>query len=429
MNSRVYSAVERYGGAEKAEMMSLPPPWKCVTSEQVREAIGGSLLEPVVEVLESVTKPPLPLEITLPKAIALAGTCLSQPVEDYNPEDTNDKRRGVELAKLRISTAGGQVCNAYVLIVGASGAGKDVGYVAEKMAGKLGYLVGTSGSPEGLADAFIENGAGLLVVSEFSPWLDPHHWQHKTASWITDAWSKGWFNVRLSKRQRSMKRESGYCYPSLIAGIQPEILAEEITSSHLDSGFLNRFLISRVKDTQRWRPGVKSPDIGKAMTALQTYGQVKGTVDVLYGYLGDLWDEFENYEAPLRGYWSRLVNEYGARIAVMLAYRPGAGETPRIDPEHWGRAAIILRWFFAMAEDVLGDIDDDKASRKRENDYRRFYRFIEGRGPVTKSDISHYMHRGTNKKYREMILEELEERGWVRHENGKYYAIPGSLPG
>ncbi len=89
---------------------------------------------------------------SLPKAVALAGTCLSQPVEDYRPADKKDRRFGVDLSRVRINTAGGQACNAYVLIVAPSGVGKDIGNAAERIAEKFGYLVGTSGSAEGLID-------------------------------------------------------------------------------------------------------------------------------------------------------------------------------------------------------------------------------------------------------------------------------------
>lgn len=62
--------VEIYDGDDQPAPAA---PWTSVTDAQVREAIRDTPLAEMVSVLEAVTVPPLPITITLPKALALAG--------------------------------------------------------------------------------------------------------------------------------------------------------------------------------------------------------------------------------------------------------------------------------------------------------------------------------------------------------------------
>lgn len=429
--SRIYSAAERAGQSASPNPNDktglITPPWQLVTTEDVRKVIAGTRLETIVRVLESVTSPPLPLEMTLPKAITLCGAALAQPKDDYDSASETESRHGVDLAKFVINTARGQVCNIWSLIVSPSGTGKDIGNIESDMAFDLGISVGTSGSAEGLCDTFIHKGGGLLTVSEFGPWLDTRHWQHGASSWITAAFNKGYFQVCLSRRNKnSPERKTNYCYPSILANVQPEILSQYASAQIIHSGFLCRFLISSVPQGQFQRPSTATICTEEAFEAICSFRSMCGSLSVPEQYLNDLYKEFADNNAPFPGIWMRYVNEYGPRLAVMLA----ASNTdlhqkvPVIEQPHWERTAVLIRWFYKMAESVLDGVSDSAEDQRFESMCSRFHQFIkkfpEG---VSMTVISRNMHRGTTADYRRKILDELVARGFIEFTGRVYRAI------
>jgi hypothetical protein len=380
-------------------------PWQQVTDSDVREAISGTPIEIINNTLAAVADPPLPLALTLGKTLTLIGTALAQPMAGYDPEDAADTRRGADIARLRINTAGGQVCNAWTLCVAPSGSFKDAGNVPDRLAFDAGWSIGTSGSAEGLADAFTGNGGGLLTISEFTPFLKAKTWEHAAQAFLTSSFNKGFFRVSLSKRSGGEGREARYCFPSIIANIQPETLAENATPSEIDSGFLPRFLITRLTERQAWRPTTARVDLSTVQGLLANYSRLQGAVSVPDRYLDDVYTEFLHNDAPLPGHYSRLVNEYGPRFAVMLA-----GST-ELEAEDWNRAAVLIRWFFSQAEVVLADIGRDSDQRKTDDVLARMLKFIEKRGSVTKTEFARAFSRNVLSYQRNRLLQELQDRG------------------
>ena len=391
-------------------------PWRNVTDDQVRDVIAGTALVPLVEALEAVAVPPLPLAATLPRALVLAGCAMSEPVTDYDPEDEGDQRRGLELCRLQIATAGGQALNAWHLLVAESGSGKDVGGVLDRLAGAMGWSIGTSGSAEGMADAYREIGNGLLSVSEFSSYLDARHWQAKATGWLTAAWNKGWFKVNLSKRTGG-SRQARYCFPNVAANVQPEVLAQFATIQNLADGFLPRFLITRM-DRLNWRPTTAPIDdhLDRAKRALCQYRNKAGTVQVPDGYLQAVQDMFHKHDAPFPGHWRRLVNEYGPRFAVMLSVLSGdkITGTVAVTDRQWEGAAVLIQWFYAHAELALATLAEDEKAAKYEAMLARLYRYIDRHGPAMLSDISRGCSRGTDSHARGKALTEMQSRGLIR---------------
>jgi len=383
--------------------------WHHVRANEVREAIAGTGLDAVVRHLESATMPPMPLQVTLPQAMVLVGAALSQPRESYRPDDLSQKQRGIELANLRINTAHGQACNVWALVVAPSGVGKDIGR-ADALAAAMDLHLATSGSAEGLADAYMENGAGILFISEFSPWLDPKRWQYAATPWLTDAFNRGFFKVALSRR-RGAAREARYCYPGVLANIQPEALADCADRRSIDSGFLPRFLVSLVEEEPTWRPTTKGIERSHALDALSAYKAISGEVNVPEGYLGFLFDEFSRQHAPLGSHWRRLVNEYGPRIAVMLS------GSALVNEDHWRRTAVVLRWFYGMAERALLSLGEDPYARRTNATLASMAEFVRVRSPCPKTTFSHRFSRqvplGAD---RDRLLDELVERGQIRRE-------------
>lgn len=387
-------------------------PWQTVTSRDVRKAISGTRLETLVGVLESVTKPRLPLEITLPKALALAGAALSQPHSwDYESQKTDDgiQKVGADLLRLKIRTANGQACNVWSLIVGESGSGKDIGQLPRTLANLQGWLIASSGSAEGLKDAYVKKGSGLLNISEFERYLNPRRWEYGCRDFLTAAFNTGWFKESLSQAGKTKApRETPFCYPSVLANIQPEVFLSQVDALGMATGFFQRFLISYVKHPTAWRPSTVETDDVTAYSALEEYENLSGDVVVPEDYLQFLMDEFLHNEASIPSHFSRLVNEYGPRFSVMLADDP-----LHLKDDHWEKAAIMVRWFYSMAENLLGQCGDPR-SRERETRLAKYKNWIKEYSPVTATQFAQRFSRNTRKEDRRSDLEELDDRGDIR---------------
>ena len=396
---------------EDAEPRQQIKPWQQVDASHVREAIAGTRLETMVQVLAAVTVPPLPLRITLPKAIALAGCALAQPLEH---DRKTEERRGLDLARNVISTAGGQLCNIWVCIVGPSGCGKDVGNLPFRIALEHGVAIGHAGSAEGLADAYTTNGAGLMVLSELQPYLDPRSWQHKATGFLTQAWNQCQAKIVLSSRSGE-PRDIRYCAPSLIAAVQPAVLAATGDTLLMDSGFLPRFVFSYLPEIQSWRPNTSPVDLAPLSSSFRAYRQMKaGRIAVPPGYLQDVMDELLAHDAPIPGHYNRLINEIGPRLAVMLAADPNRPHTVEITADHWQRVAVLVRWFYGMAEAVLATIGEGAHVKKMEDRLDRMLSWIKKHpNGVSKRHFSRSFHRGSTADERDKDLRELQDRGLI----------------
>ena len=396
-------------------------PWRRVATIDVDRAIQGTPLEPVVRYLQTPTNPPLPLECVFGKGLAIAGSILAKPREGYDPND-NSGERGSGLARFRILTGGGQVTNVWFLLVGESGTGKDIGNISEGLASQFDNYIGSSGSAAGLYEAYMERGAGLLGISEFEPFLDARSWQSMARTMLTNAFNQGHFDIRLSGRAVK-RRMSRYCYPSIVANIQPEVFRRFAGSLQVQSGFLPRFLIS-VLPRREWRPATGIPDSTAVIEALRVYDALAGEVTPEDGYLGDLDRMFYEFEA-IPAVYKRLVNEYGPRIACIL--QP---DGRHIRPETWDRVRTIIQWFYAQAETVFGLVKEDGTRNQFESQLRSLRNYIlrkTATGGVTKTVISRNKGEGTTAAQRDKLLEELLERGWIAvHPDGRYTTPDGS---
>jgi len=418
---RLALAIRRQQAAEQAEAEAAdievepeppaaPKPWEGITERQIAEAIDGTLLEPMVRVLSSVTKPPLPMGIALPKAIALAGCALAQPVEfDHKTEE----RRGIELARNVIETAGGQTLNVMACIVYPSGECKDIGNIPATLTHSEGVNIGNAGSAEGLADAYIGNGAGMFIINELQPYLDPKKWQHAATGLLTSGWNQHQIKVVLSRRNGE-PRDVRYCAPSVIANVQPQVLAEMADPLLLDSGFLNRFLFTFSDAPTSRRPNTDPISLEPLRRAFKAYRRMQVRVRVPQDYLQNVLDEFLTHDAPLAGHYNRLVNEYGPRLAFMLAVDPNRPHALEITQDHWDRAAVLLRWFFAHACRALEGIGVDRYVRKMESRLARMRAWIEKHpNGIQKRFFTLAFCKGSSAADRDRDLHELEERGQI----------------
>ncbi len=423
-------------------------PWRKISNRDVLNALNGTYLGELAGLFADVTNPPLPIEGALMKAIVTCGCCLSG---EAKPDDlrqrfqgnlANSFLMGADRARLKINTAGGQVCNVYGMIVANSASGKDIG----NLIGKFSRLpnpcviasdgivadwdIGTSGSAEGLALALTRKPNGLVTISEMANWLDPHHWQNKATSFLTEAFGQGYYNQIFSDRGRgAASRRVDYCAPNIIANIQPNVFERLVRMQDIDTGFLGRFIIAKMPE---FYGDPKNFDSAKIMADIHAIATVflrkQGIVELEDGYSQELKKVFLGRCDPkLNPSWRRLVNEYYPRFMVMLSVTGDIrtqGSTVVISEEARNRARVLVLWFFASAEKMLLGIDDvDERSREFEKLLRKVFvkiRSLDRGQGVTIKDISNGGVRGTNGKTRREAISELAERGLITCDNSRY---------
>jgi len=427
-------------------------PWRKITSDDVRDALEGTLLGDIAALYGSVTNPPLPVEAALQKAVVTAGCCLTGQAtqEELNARHGGGNVAGVMLtganrARLVIDTAGGQLCNVYAMICANSASGKDIGNLLGKFAhfnntsalpngqpGTAGdWNIGNAGSAEGLAYALTKKPNGLIQIGELANWIDPLHWQHKATSFLTEAFGSGSFSQTFSERGKgSPMRSADFCAPNIIANIQPEVFDAYVSQIDLDTGFLGRFLFARMPE---FYGDPRNFDMVATLTRLQELAQPfllkRGLVKFEEGYQLGLKSVFYgNCERKLYPSWRRLISEYYPRLCVMLSttHDPATiGEEVVITEDTKARAALITKWYFAQAEKMLFNISPSYGkSRDTERLYKRLFEIVRDadRGDgVRLGTISQNANgTGTNSKQRLDILMELVERRWLKTENGRY---------
>jgi len=413
-------------------------PWRTVTNDDVRTAISGTLLEELCNQFAMVTNPPLPLEAVLPKALVLCGAALSQqmPVGAMKPTDGNMAGcvgHGPKLAKLKINTGGGQVCNFFSILAAPSSSGKDIGSFLELMAMRNNWFIGTSGSGEGLAEAFTTCPNGLLCISELQPWLDAKNWQHRATEFLTFSFNKGFFKQNFSSRGgKGSIRSADYCYPNIIAYVQPGVFEKVVATIDLENGFLGRFLFTKMPEFF-CEANVFDPDkpLDIMANCLDVFKRKQGVVNVPLGYSRGFRDIFQKHAAPELGTcWKRLAAEYYPRLAVVLSVRHSVktqGEMVTLTDDCFERAAVLVNWFFAHAEKLILSVNDaDPRVKERENIIRKVFlkiRKLDRGDGVTIRDVSISGIRNSTSKERREALLELIDRGHVVNNSGRYSII------
>lgn len=389
-------------------------PWDSAKTDQVREIIAGTALEPIVQAFESVTLPALPLSCTFVKALPVVGCALSLRRDDKYTKEREDHRKGEGLARLRIETGGGQVCNFWALVVSEASSGKDIGSVDVSLTAPRGWLLGSSGSAEGLCDQYVKTNNGFLRIGELESFLNVHHWQSKATSFLVNAFNMGWFYAALSERSKAEPRKTDFCYPNILASVQPQIAAR-YGAGLLENGFANRFIIGNMP-VLNWEPNCEpiTTQIDAAKVALECYTSKSGTVIMPQGYLRDFQTKLINIDAPYRGYWRRLKNEYGARLAVVLSIKNGDdGPTVKLATDIWDRVEVVCWWLYAQAYAMFSSLLEDEQSARLEKMLEKILACIRQHGPITGRQISRTAGRGTDAKERSELIAELIERNEI----------------
>ena len=410
-------------------------PWRNITDADIEKILQGTCLGAMNKIFSSVTNPPLPLAAVLPKSIALAGCALSEKNDAKSSTLSSFIEEGVSLARLRIDTAGGLAGNCYIMLVAPSTSGKDIGNLLELTAKKYGWKIASAGSAEGIADALAKINNGLITISELQNWLDKRHWQHKATVFLTEAFNKGSFEHAFSVRGRGINsRSANFCFPSIIAHIQPEVFDIVVNKQDVSSGFLGRFLFCRIPDFDG-RPARIDLDYAVRELSLRVdaFRNKRGLVVVPDDYLNELFEMFKDLShEKMHSSWKRLVNEYGPKLAVMLSVADrDFSEKIMISDEVWRKTSSLLQWFFAHAERMLMGVDDgNEFTKLRERLFKKIFKAVTKFMPegARKSDISNYAGYGSTKKERDEALVELIERGVLSYKND-HFIVSKTPPG
>lgn len=404
-----------------------PAPWRNITSDDIRAVIEGTFLGEMTKLYSSVTVPALPIEAALLKSIVTVGCALSGPGTPDVMKHGLILPTGIDRARLKINTAGGQVCNVYALLAANSASGKDIGNLLDAITTARNWNLGTSGSAEGIAEALKNSPNGLISISEFMNWIDERHWQHKATSFLTEAFSKGYFKHNFSSRGgKNGSSSCDYCYPNIIANIQPEVFENVVNVTDISSGFLGRFIYAKMPEF------FGDPAIFDRTKILQRFNELipyferkHGSVEVAPGYGKELSEMFQQYSPrKLHPVWRRLVNEYMPRFAVMLSVdfqSRSQGDAVLLELKHWTGAAKMVLWFFKQAEELLAPIESaSKQAKEQERIMRIIMRTIaKGKGKVGMQTISrNSAWTGTNSDLRRKYIMELIERGWIKSSDG-----------
>ena len=413
---------------------SSEPSWRKLGDGDVLKAIDGTLFGRLCRYFCSVSEPALPVAVGIAKSLTLCGAALSRP-RSVSPTAMEKMRAQGNIAgqigigPLRglnmIDTGGGQIPNFYSILVAPSSSGKDIGGLLEQLAVRHNWYIGDAGSAEGLADAFIKMPNGILSISELQPWLDMKCWQHNAVPFLTKSFNKGFFKSSFSSRGgHGNIRAANYCYPNILACVQPDVLRKIADKSDLENGFLGRFLFARMVHVL-CQPN--SFDLQKTLDEmsllLEAFKRKEGVIHIEKGYSASLGKMFsKNAPEEIDFSWKRLINEYYPRFAFLLSLTDDPATQCReteLKNTDWERAELLVLWFFANAERLLLNIEDrnvDSKTRTRESLLekvcRKIQRLDKGNG-VTIRDISISGIRNSNAKERREAIAELTDRGII----------------
>jgi hypothetical protein len=275
----------------------------------------------------------------------------------------------------------------------------------------------------------------VLCISELQNWLDKKNWQHNAIPFLNGSFNKGFFKQNFSSRGgKSSLRQTDYCYPNILACVQPDVLFRIASKMELANGFLGRFLFSRMSPCSCMANVFDLYLVLSAMMRIVEVFKLKtGRIDVPKGYSSDLWQMFDG-KAPdeIDFCWKRLAGEYYPRFAVVLSITEDfatQGAEVVLTQEAWDRAAVLVKWFFSNAEKLLLNIDDEIEQRikNREETVKKVCRKIlkldRGNG-VTISQVSQSGIRNTNGKERREAIMELVDRGVAtKSDDGRYTIV------
>lgn len=433
--SKAAESGEVYTPPSEVDLSALMPPTMIVERSKmelkedkpvfdVMELLHGTVIGELVPIFNSVTNPPLPVELVLPKILCLLGTALSGMVDDP-PEGL----AGADLAKVRIGGEGlGIPPSFYCVTVAESATGKDVGNVLERIAPK-GILVGC-GSAEGIQDLLSESGDAarrnpLVLMNEMRDFLNPRHWKSAAAEFLTSVYSKLCFAIPMSSRAKnSQPRESRYCAVSLLGNVQPAIFAK--AGSELDDlGMVGRCLFFVHADERLHHPDRSyHVDMGirtRCHTLFQNLSDIKG----VFGYdetrIVEM-KEFYKSKGKSTPRHRRYMDEYAPKLAFLLGISPTGDLThgKTIPKANIDKAVLILEHFYKQAQKLVEKLQMDSGELARMDKLDRLEKFLKRHPEGVHMGKICNNFRGWERKAIIDYLSALESQDRLRRALGKH---------
>lgn len=411
--------------------------WRNTTVDDVRWAIQDSYLEVIIDAFAKNYRRSIPFPLIFGQAVVLMSAALTHqgkmPGFEYDGDGNIEPMPNLtpaKLSRLYIKTGFGNVPNAYVLTVAPSGAGKGMGCI--RLVEAVDYQRISDGSPEGIKDAAVENPHCIIELEEFSEILQGRGTQGRIKKFLTEMFNVGKFNDRLSKRSKSPDRFAPWFYPTVYAGIQPDLLKAIGRELDIAQGLFGRFLIFSLSENEMdyaFNPCNldAEADAERLQNGLFAISQIEGEIEVPDPDYNIKFTDpiLQDISPKMRPLVLRYGNEFLPRIALMIAIPSNLSllsQTPLVlTPDHLERAGVILWWILSMAESALGELNNlEGGARVQEENLHRMVRLLarisEKSGPaVALAQISHASSgTGWNSKIREDLLNELSARGWIK---------------
>ncbi|MFT4038350.1 MAG: DUF3987 domain-containing protein [Thermomicrobiales bacterium] len=177
-------------------------------------------------------------------------------------------------------------------------------------------------------------------------------------------------------------------YVSILAGTQPDILAQDLTDADISSGFANRILFvpGTGKGPNPWPDDVDERKVHEhwlqLRSKLRTYGHGQHLPVNRTPQVKKLWEEFymaPRGESPMERTLAQRHQIMALKIALIYAMSDGA---TAIEFEHLSRAITFIDWMWSCVRPLSGTW----AAPKEEKLYERMMKLLTQK-PLYRKDI------------------------------------------
>lgn len=400
-----------------------------VPDSEVKAIVMRSNLGPLMRAVWSSYADEPPFRLTLAKVLPLAGCALTSPLPSHEAMARAPSWAGAPwgktFLKLKICTGDSQPAAFWTMSLSRSGSGKDLGSLNEVQKAK-GWHLGDSGSAEGIADALMEHrsaggGNAMLSLGELKNFLDKNSWEHKATNFLNSTFTNCCFKQSMAKSKgKSNNRESDFAVLNLSGNIQPRVVAEMGAQAIVSNGFFQRFLVLVNKESWVPCPAAGGPAEetkkmaahAEAVAALDRYQQWEGDVHMPARYMDRLRQLTKHLPEPADTACGRIVNEYGPRLAVVLARSPSQADVEAAIPD----AEVVVEWLMGQMVEAVGQADMDEDTAKVNAKVEALVAMLKrSGGSATPRDITRVLH--VTAKWRDtVLLPEAKDAGAVELE-------------
>ena len=366
--------------------------WRKVTDNDIENAIKGSLVGQIYNLLQKNydTTPPATLCLTqaitnvsmalvhkkdwyknltssLPQPNVISKTedddiitrqeakMLSAQSKQTDEVDLNELLNGFSISSPNISDAGvifqkaaspahrsgiyidtkmGNVPNVFSLVVAPSGFGKSLSLISQ-VAKAIGYTEITDTTLAGIQEEAMKGKPIVLSFQEFGKYLNTEFAVSEFRTGLTDMFSAGSFYRTTAGNKHGKVYSCDWFYPTLLGSVQPAVIKKRATQHDIAQGFLARMLVAYIDDNGL-KPHVspinicEDKDFSRVIVSLAKLSRQEKVVSLPNDdYNIKFAKPIEGILKPaLKPFLNRYASEYLPRIALMLAIPENYDGTP-----------------------------------------------------------------------------------------------------